>query len=125
VHSANTSSACAGGPLKRSGGKPHCDSVTDAGLNITHGRREFGSPLAGTIRPHCARPTHEITLYDGNGALSRPLLYASGRRATWMQLHAAVTEQASIPYSLENLATDLEIVKKALNGPAQTYPAAC
>jgi hypothetical protein len=42
-----------------------------------------------------------------------------------MQLHAAVTEQASIPYSLENLATDLEIVKKALNGPAQTYPAAC
>ena len=71
-----------------------------------------------------ARPT-EITLYDGNGALSRPLLYASGRRSTWMQLHAAITEQASIPYSLEDLATDLEIVKKALNGPAQTSPAAC
>jgi hypothetical protein len=28
-----------------------------------------------------ARPT-EITIYDGNGALSRPLLYASGRRST-------------------------------------------
>ena len=40
-----------------------------------------------------ARPT-EITLYDGNGALSHPLLYASGRRSTWMQLHAAITEQA-------------------------------
>ncbi len=71
-----------------------------------------------------ARPTR-ITLYDGNGALSRPLFYTSGRRATWMQLHAAIAEQASIPYSLENLATDLEIVKKALNGRAQTSPAAC
>ena len=70
-----------------------------------------------------ARPT-EITLYDGNGALSRPLLYASGRRSTWMQLHAAITEHASILYSLEDLATDLEIVKKALNEPAQTSPAA-
>ena len=59
-----------------------------------------------------ARPT-EIILYDGNGALSRPLLYASGRRSTWMQLHAAITQQASIPYSLEDLATDLEIVGKA------------
>jgi hypothetical protein len=71
-----------------------------------------------------ARPT-EITLYDGNGALSRPLLYASGHRATWMQLHAAITEQSSIPYSLEDLATDLEIVTKALNEPAQASPAAC
>jgi hypothetical protein len=70
-----------------------------------------------------ARPT-EITIYDGNGALSRPLLYASGRRSTWMQLHAAITEQASIPYSLEDLATDLEIVKRALNEPAQASPAA-
>jgi len=70
-----------------------------------------------------ARPT-EITLYDGNGALSRPLFYASGHRATWMQLHAAITEQASIPYSLEDLATDLEIVKRALNEPAQASPAA-
>ena len=70
-----------------------------------------------------ARPT-EITLYDGNGALSRPLLYASGRRSTWMQLHAAITEQASIPYSLEDLATDLEIAKRALNEPAQASPAA-
>jgi hypothetical protein len=69
-----------------------------------------------------ARPT-EITLYDGNGALARPLLYASGRRSTWMQLHAAITEQASIPYSLEDLATDLEIVKRALNEPAQASPA--
>ena len=69
-----------------------------------------------------ARPT-EITLYDGNGALSHPLLYASGRRSTWMQLHAAITEQASIPYSLEDLATDLEIVKRALNEPAQASPA--
>jgi hypothetical protein len=71
-----------------------------------------------------ARPT-EITIYDGNGALSRPLIYASGRRTTWLQLHAAITEQASIPYSLEDLATDLEIVKKALNEPAQASPAAC
>jgi hypothetical protein len=71
-----------------------------------------------------ARPT-EITIYDGNGALSRPLIYASGRRTTWMQLHAAITEQASIPYSLEDLATDLEISKKALNEPAQASPAAC
>jgi hypothetical protein len=71
-----------------------------------------------------ARPT-EITLYDGNGALSRPLLYASGHRTTWMQLHAAITEQASIPYSLEDLATDLEIVTKALNEPVQASPAAC
>jgi hypothetical protein len=70
-----------------------------------------------------ARPT-EITLYNGDGALSRPLLYASGRRATWMQLHAAITEQGSIPYSLEDLATDLEIVKRALNDPAQASPAA-
>ena len=70
-----------------------------------------------------ARPT-EITLYDGNGALSRPLVYASGRRSTWMQLHAAITEQASIPYSLEDLATDLEIAKRALNEPAQAAPAA-
>ena len=70
-----------------------------------------------------ARPT-EITLYDGNGALSRPLLYASGRRSAWMQLHAAITEQASIPYSLEDLATDLEIAKRALNEPAQASPAA-
>jgi pimeloyl-ACP methyl ester carboxylesterase len=70
-----------------------------------------------------ARPT-EITLYDGNGALSRPLLYASGSRATWMHLHAAITEQASIPYSLEDLATDLEIAKRALNEPAQASPAA-
>ena len=69
-----------------------------------------------------ARPT-EIILYDGNGALARPLLYASGRRSTWMQLHAAITEQASIPYSLEDLATDLEIVKRALNEPAQASPA--
>jgi hypothetical protein len=61
-----------------------------------------------------ARPT-EITLYDGNGALSRPLLYASGRRSTWMQLHAAITQQASIPYSLEDLATDLEIVMERHN----------
>lgn len=71
-----------------------------------------------------ARPT-EITLYDGNGALSRPFLYASGRRSTWMRLHAAITEQASIPYSLEDLATDLEIAKRALNEPAQASPAAC
>ena len=63
-----------------------------------------------------ARPT-EITLYDGNGALARPLLYASGRRSTWMQLHAAITEQASIPYSLEDLTTDLEIVKGRSTSP--------
>jgi hypothetical protein len=66
----------------------------------------------------------EITLYDGKGALSRPLLYASGSRATWTQLHAAITEQASIPYSLEDLATDLEIAKRALNERAQVSPAA-
>ena len=65
-----------------------------------------------------ARPT-EITLYDGNGAHSRPLIYASGRRSTWIQLHAAITEHASIPYSLEDPATDLEVVKRALNEPAQ------
>ena len=41
-----------------------------------------------------------------------------------MQPQAAITEQASIPYSLEDLATDLEIVKKALHGRAQTSPAA-
>jgi hypothetical protein len=70
-----------------------------------------------------ARPT-EITLYDGNGAHSRPLIYASGRRLTWIQLHAAITEHASIPYSLEDLATDLEVVKRALNEPAQAAPAA-
>ena len=41
-----------------------------------------------------------------------------------MRLHAAITEQASIPYSLEDLATDLEIAKRALNEPAQASPAA-
>ena len=56
-------------------------------------------------------------IYDGNGALSRPLLYASGRRLTWMQLHAAITEQASIPYSLEDLATDLDVVKRGSTSP--------
>ena len=71
-----------------------------------------------------ARPT-EIVLYDGNGALSRPLVYTSGRRSTWMQLHAAITQQASIPYSLEDLATDLEIAKRALDEPAQASSAAC
>jgi hypothetical protein len=70
-----------------------------------------------------ARPT-EITLYDGNGALSRPLLYASGRRTAWMQLHAAITEHASFPYSLEDLTTDLEIAKKALTEPSQAHSSA-
>jgi hypothetical protein len=41
-----------------------------------------------------------------------------------MQLHAAITQQASISYSLEDLATDLEIAKRALNEPAQASAAA-
>ena len=70
-----------------------------------------------------ARPAG-ITMHDGNGAISRPLIYASGHRTTWMQLHAAIAEQARIPYSLEDLATDLEIAKRALNEPAQASAAA-
>ena len=42
-----------------------------------------------------------------------------------MQLHAAITEQASITYSLEDLSTDLEIAKKALTEPSQAHSSAC
>jgi hypothetical protein len=60
-----------------------------------------------------ARPT-EITLYDCHGARSRPLLYASGRRTAWIQLHAAITEKANVAYSLDDFATDLRIAQQAL-----------
>jgi hypothetical protein len=84
-------------------------------MDVVSAARRWQADFDDTV---LARST-EITLYDGNGALSRPFLYASGRRSTWIQLHAAITEQASIPYSLEDLATDLEIVQRALSVPAQ------
>jgi hypothetical protein len=63
-----------------------------------------------------ARPT-EITVYDGTGTRSRPWLYASAHRTTWLQLHAAITEEASIfHYSLADLATDLELAHRVFAG---------
>lgn len=62
-----------------------------------------------------AQPT-EIITYDCNGAHTRPLLYANGRRAIWMQLHTGITERAKVTYSLEQLATDIEIAQQALTG---------
>jgi hypothetical protein len=67
-----------------------------------------------------ARPT-EITVYDGTGARSRPWHYASAHRTTWLQLHAAITEEASVfHYSLADLATDLELAHRY--SPAQSTP---
>jgi hypothetical protein len=65
-----------------------------------------------------ARPT-EITVYDGTGARSRPWLYASAHRTTWLQLHAAITEEASVfHYSVADLATDLELAHRVFAGSA-------
>jgi hypothetical protein len=75
-------------------------------LDVVAPARRWGVRFDGTAP---ARPTR-ITRYDRSGAYTRPLIWASGHRATWQRLHEALTGGGTVGYSLDQLADDLELV---------------
>ncbi|MGV9384249.1 hypothetical protein ACWDRB_51120 [Nonomuraea sp. NPDC003707] len=59
--------------------------------------------------PATARPA-TVARTDADGERLLPTLYESAYRAAWRHLHAAVTDGAAPPYSLHDLADDLDLL---------------
>ncbi|MGW4966854.1 hypothetical protein ACWEPL_57345 [Nonomuraea sp. NPDC004186] len=59
--------------------------------------------------PATARPA-TVARTDADGERLLPTLYESAYRAAWRHLHAAVTDGATPPYSLHDLADDLDLL---------------
>jgi hypothetical protein len=55
-----------------------------------------------------ARPA-VVTRFDADGSAAAPCRYESPHRAAWLDLHAAITEGTLLPYTLDELAADLEL----------------
>ncbi|MFI9839022.1 hypothetical protein ACIHFD_18450 [Nonomuraea sp. NPDC051941] len=60
--------------------------------------------------PATARPA-TVARTDADGERLLPTLYESAYRAAWRHLHAAVTDGAAPPYSLHDLADDLDLLR--------------
>jgi hypothetical protein len=57
----------------------------------------------------------EVTRHEATGAQCQPLLFESGRRVTWQQLHQALTGDGQVGYSLERLADGLETARRVFS----------
>jgi hypothetical protein len=59
-----------------------------------------------------ANATH-IARYDATGGQIQPTLYESGRRAVWRHMAAAIADGEPLPYSVGDLADDMQFVRDA------------
>jgi hypothetical protein len=105
------------------GGTPEI-AITLSGTASGIGDHRLDLDLAGSGRRWhaCLRAgapafPSRITVSDTRGDQTMPLVYESGHRATWAELHEAIRARTVPGYSADQLARDLATAEAAL-GPA-------
>jgi hypothetical protein len=96
--------------------------VTLSGTASAAAHRALTLDVVGPVRRWQARfddtapaiPT-VVTAHDAAGARTRPLVWESGRRVTWLRLHDALAGTGSVACSLRDLADDLSVVAPLLH----------
>jgi hypothetical protein len=62
-----------------------------------------------------ARPT-VVEMVDASGVYTSPANYHTGKRGTWLELHAAITKSAPVSYGLALLGACLRLTAPSLDG---------